>query len=38
MKAHLAIVVSAVMLFAPLAQAMEIRQFDRMSGDDQLYR
>ena len=36
MKAYLAIVVSAVMLFAPLAQAMEIRQFDRMSGDDQI--
>jgi hypothetical protein len=36
MKAHVAIVVSAVMLFAPLAQAMEIRQFDRMSGDDQI--
>jgi len=36
MKAHLAIVVSAVMLFAPLAQAVEIRQFDRMSGDDQI--
>ena len=36
MKAHLAIVVSAVMLFAPLVQAVEIRQFDRMSGDDQI--
>jgi hypothetical protein len=36
MKSQLAIVVSVVMLFAPLAQAMEIRQFDRMSGDDQV--
>src|SRR5690348_9860150 len=36
MKAHFAIVVSAIMLFAPLAQAIEIRQFDRMSGDDQV--
>jgi hypothetical protein len=36
MKSQLAIVVSVVMLFAPLAQAMEIRQFDRMSGDDQI--
>jgi hypothetical protein len=36
MKSQLAIVVSVVMLFAPLAPAMEIRQFDRMSGDDQI--
>jgi hypothetical protein len=35
-KAYLAIVGSAVMLFAPLAQAMEIRQCDRISGDDQI--
>ena len=36
MKAYVAIVVSAVMMFTPLEQAMEIRQFDRMSGDDQI--
>jgi len=36
MKSQLAIVVSVIMLFAPFAQAMEIRQFDRMSGDDQI--
>ena len=36
MKAYLAIILPAVMLFEPLAQAMEIRQFDRMSGDDQI--
>ena len=36
MKSRLAIVVLVGMLFAPLAQAIEIRQFDRMSGDDQI--
>jgi len=36
MKSCPAIVLSAATIFAPLAQATEIRQFDRMSGDDQI--
>lgn len=36
MKVHLATIVAAAMIFAPRAQATEIRQFDRMSGDDQI--
>ena len=36
MKAHLALALAATIIFAPLAQATEIRQFDRMSGDDQI--
>ena len=36
MKSYLAIVLCAAMIFAPLAQATEIRQFDRMDGDDQI--
>ncbi|MFZ1976231.1 MAG: hypothetical protein WAU89_25540 [Candidatus Acidiferrales bacterium] len=36
MKSPLVIALTAVVFFAPLAQATEIRQFDRMSGDDQI--
>lgn len=36
MKAHLASVLAATMSFAPIAQATEIRQFDRFDGDDQI--
>jgi hypothetical protein len=36
MKARLAIFLVALMILAPLAQATEIRQFDRMNGDDQI--
>ncbi|MGB8590934.1 MAG: hypothetical protein WA755_13605 [Candidatus Acidiferrales bacterium] len=36
MKRSLAIALSAAMLFAPALHATEIRQFDRMAGDDQI--
>jgi len=35
MKRHLATFLSAAMLFSSAAQAMEIRQFDKMAQDDQ---
>src|SRR5690242_17708319 len=36
MKSHLASALAVAMIFAPAAQAMEIRQFDRLDGDDQI--
>src|SRR5690348_6555911 len=36
MKAHLASVLAAAIIFAPVAQATQIRQFDRFDGDDQI--
>jgi hypothetical protein len=35
-KAHVAILMAAVLFLAPVAQATEIRQFDRFAGDDQI--
>jgi hypothetical protein len=35
-RAHLAVFLSALMIVTPIAQATEIRQFDRMAGDDQI--
>ncbi len=36
MRPYLATVLSAALIFAPFAQATEIRQFDRYDGDDQI--
>lgn len=36
MKAHLASALAAAMTFTPVAQATEIRQFDRFDGEDQI--
>ncbi len=36
MRMHPAVVLFAALIFSPLAQATEIRQFDRYDGDDQI--